>query len=228
MKKSDLRYSGRAALAGVLMVLGAVPASSAQPAPSAQDGPATIFIGASAIGPLSGTADRFSIGFGVDIGASYNINEQMSIRGDWVFGQFGQSGEWPEPPLPVVFDTSLRAQFATANFVFHGPPGRARLYVMAGVGVYFRRVDVTGSSTGQVEVCDPWWFVCTGGEVGAAQVLGTRSHTSIGVNVGVGVRFSRYFVEGRYHYAGGPTYDTPSGSQTATGKFFPVTFGVTF
>lgn len=222
MRKRVGWWWGRAVLAGVLL------ASAAVPAAHAQDGPATIYVGASAIGPLSGTADRFSIGFGVDVGASYNINEQMAIRADWVFGQFGQSGEWPEPPLPVDFDTTLRAQFATADFVFYGPPGRARLYVMAGVGVYYRRVEVKGGGTGQVDVCDPWWFVCTDGEVGAAQVLGMRSHTSIGVNVGVGVRFSRYFLEGRYHYAGGPTFDTPSGSQTATGKFFPVTFGVTF
>lgn len=222
MQGKDSRAWCRVAAAAAVLTVSMVQTARAQ------DGPVTVFVGASAIGPLSGTADRFSIGFGVDVGASYSINEQMSIRADWVFGQFGQSGEWPEPPLPVDFDTTLRAQFATADFVFHGPPGRARLYVMAGVGVYVRRVEVKGSGTGQVDVCDPWWFVCTGGEVGAAQVLGTRSHTSIGVNVGAGVRFSRYFVEGRYHYADGPTFDTPEGRQTATGKFFPVTFGVTF
>lgn len=194
----------------------------------AQDRPASIFIGATAIGPLSGTADRFSIGFGVDAGASFTITEQISIRGDWVFGHLGGAGDWPQPPLSVAFDTKLRTQFATVDVVFAGPPARAQLYVMGGVGVYFRTVDVTGISSERVAVCDPWWFVCSDGEVSSAQVAGSRSHTSFGVNVGAGVRVGRFFVEGRYHYAGGPTFETPVGRQAATGKFFPVTVGVVF
>ncbi|MEW5981769.1 MAG: hypothetical protein AB1806_05300 [Acidobacteriota bacterium] len=91
-----------------------------------------------------------------------------------------------------------------------------------------RTVEVSGLGSGRVSVCDPWWFVCTDGEVGSTQVVGSRSHTSVGVNVGGGVRFGRFFLEGRCHDAGGPTVETPEGRQTATGEFFPVTFGVVF
>lgn len=210
-------------MAGALVLL-----ALAAPRASAQNRPATILVGATAIGPLSGTADRFGIGFGVDAGAIFRITSQTGIRADWVFGNLGQAGDWPQPPLAVPFDSKLRAQFGTVDFVFSGPPASFQLYLMAGVGVYFRRVEVTGLGSGELSVCDPWWFVCTDGEVSSAQVVGARSHTSVGVNVGAGVRYGRFFIEGRFHYADGPTFSTPAGNQKATGKFFPVTVGVLF
>jgi hypothetical protein len=120
--------------------------------------------------------------------------------------------------------------YVTADGVFRGQPSRARIYVLAGVGLYRRSATISGSGSGQVNVCNPWWFVCESGLVGIGRAVGTRSTTNVGVNVGFGAMFlhDRVFAEVRYHYATGPTYDTPQGRQIASGKFFPLMIGVKF
>jgi hypothetical protein len=112
--------------------------------------------------------------------------------------------------------------------MFQAPPGPVRLYMLAGVGLYRRSVTLTTSGTGLVTVCDPWWFVCDLQPVPAERVVGSRSTTDVGVNVGAGVTVRMLFAEIRYHYIWGPTFSTPSGTQKATGKFLPLTVGVNF
>jgi hypothetical protein len=41
-------------------------------------------------------------------------------------------------------------------------------------------------------------------------------------------RSAHVFLESRYHYVFGPSFDTPTGSQKATGNYVPISLGVRF
>jgi opacity protein-like surface antigen len=195
---------------------------------AAQEKRLTLTLGGAAVGPLSDSADRFSTGLGVTFGATWHISEQMGVKADYVWSTLGVQGDWPAPPTSVPIQVKPRIQFGTADFIFRAPPGSVRLYMLAGVGLYHRSVALTTSGTGIITVCDPWWLVCEPQRVSVDRVVGSRSTTDFGVNAGAGLTAGRFFAEIRYHFMWGPTFTTPSGSQTATGKFLPLTVGVNF
>jgi len=209
----------RLALAFVLLV---VPVTAAR----AQDPPRVTFgVGGAIVGPLSGTADNFSIGYGIGGNATWHITGQMGLQFDYLYAGLGGK-DMPQGAVPV--DSSLRLQYGTAAFVFQAPPGPFRLYLLAGGGIYHRSVSLKTSATGSVSVCNPWWFVCNAQPVPASSVAGSNSSTDFGVNVGAGFTAGKFFAEVRYHYMFGPSYSTPSGTQKATGKFLPLTIGARF
>ena len=211
----------RSAAAWLVVLATAVPAA-------AQEKPLSLAVGGAVVGPLSASADRFSTGLGVTFGATWHINEQMGVKTDYVWSTLGVQDDWPVPRPSAPIQITPRIQFGTADFMFQAPPGRVRLYILAGVGLYRRSVTLATSGTGLVMVCDPWWFVCDPQPVPVERVAGSRSTTDVGVNVGAGLTAGMFFAEIRYHYMWGPTFTTPSGSQKATGKFLPLTVGVNF
>jgi opacity protein-like surface antigen len=192
----------------------------------AQDPPrVTGTIGAMIVPPLSGTADNFSTGWGVDVGATWWLTDQMGVQFDYLYSGLGGK-DMPQGTVPV--DSSLRMQAGTAAFVFQAPPGAFRLYLLAGAGVYHRSVSLSTSTAGTVSVCNPWWFVCTAQPEPAGNIVGSHASTDLGVNIGVGFTAGRFFAEARYHYMTGPSFSTPTGTQKATGKFFPLIVGARF
>jgi hypothetical protein len=71
------------------------------------------------------------------------------------------------------------------------------------------------------------------------RVVGSRSTTDIGFNLGGGVTLGNFFVEARYHFARGPEFDVPGGIPTprgvttagrfrANGHYLPITAGFRF
>jgi hypothetical protein len=207
----------------IAIVLGCAAGASAQEPPKVQWA-----AGGAAVAPLSGTADYFKIGVGADASATIHLSEQTAVKIDALYAALGgKSVPASVSPLPV--DASYRAMIGTVDFVFLAPPGPYRLYLLGGVGVYHRTVSLTASGSGSATVCSPWWFVCQAQPSSASQLSGSRSANSVGINVGVGVSARRYFVEVRYHYAGGPTSTSVTGeTHTATGKFFPLIVGIYF
>jgi hypothetical protein len=196
------------------------------PVVCAQDAPrVTATVGGAIVPPLSGTADNFSTGWGVDVGAIWRFADQMGVKFDYIYSGLGGK-DTPQGAVPV--DSSLRLQAVTAAFMFEAPPSAFRLYMLAGGGLYHRAVSLATSSSSAVSVCNPWWFVCTPQPVPAASLAGSNTSTDVGVNVGVGFSTRYVFVEARYHYMTGPSFSTPTGAQKATGKFFPLAVGVRF
>jgi hypothetical protein len=199
----------------------------AVPSPArAQERRVTPFVAGAVTAPLSGTADHFNPGFGAGAGVTWNLTEQSGVRLDYVWSTLT-----PKPvPADVgqPLDIAANVQYLTATFKFQGPPGRTRLYILGGGGVYRRAVTISGGGSGMVSVCNPWWFVCEPNPVPGSSLNGTRSSTDLGVNIGFGVTVGRLFAELRYHYAFGPSYDTPQGETPASGKFLPLLVGVTF
>ena len=192
----------------------------------AQDPPkVTAGAGGAIVAPLSGTADNFSIGYGLDVNVTWHLNEQMGVRFDYLYAGLGGK-DVPQGAMPV--ESSMRLQAGTAAFVFQAPPSAFRPYLLAGGGIYHRSVSLSTSASGTVSVCNPWWFVCPTQPVSAQSVAGSHGSTDFGVNVGVGFSARYFFAEARYHYMTGPSFATPAGPQKATGKFFPLVVGVRF
>jgi hypothetical protein len=209
--------------ARILGLLLALPASLA-----AQDKPFTAHAAGVLTAPLSGTADNFNPGFGAAAGVTWNLADYWGVRGDVAWSTL--SAKSAPASVGQSLDVSGNVGYVTADVVFRGQPSRARIYVLAGLGVYRRAVGLSGSGSGLVNVCNPWWFVCESGSVSVGRVVGTRSTTNVGVNVGFGAMFAhdRVFAEVRFHYATGPGYNTPQGEQIASGKFFPLMIGARF
>jgi len=198
-------------------------------APSAaQEKPYTFTIGGAVVGPLSDSADRFSTGFGFTAGVTWHVNEQIGLSGDYVWSTLGGKDDWAGLVASRPVDVTPRIQFGTVSVRFQGPPAKARLYALAGAGLYRRTVAMATTGSGDITVCDPWWFVCTAGPVSVGSVNRTRSSNDFGINVGAGIIAGRFFAEIRYHFIWGPSFDTPQGTQAATGKFLPLTLGIAF
>jgi hypothetical protein len=211
----------RIAAVCVTMLAAAMPAG-------AQEKPFSAVAGGAIVGPLSDSADRFSTGFGFTAGVTWHFTDQLGLAADYVWSALGVQDDWHGVVLSRPVDVTPRVQFGTADIKFQAPPGRVRLHVVAGVGLYHRTVRLAAAGSGDITVCDPWWFVCNLDPVPVGSISRTWSSTDPGINVGVGLTAGRFFAEIRYHYMWGPSFVTPAGSQAATGKLFPLTVGVVF
>jgi len=108
-------------------------------------------------------------------------------------------------------------------------------YVLGGGGVYFRRITLSSTSTEIVQICYPEWFICNPTGVAVSDIVGTRTSSDFGIDLGGGIDFKLgpdaavLFVEARWHYVWGPKFTASDGSsQKANGSYFPITFGVRF
>jgi len=148
--------------------------------------------------------------------------------------------------VPTNFYADGNMQYGDFNVLLHAPTkGKAKPYGIVGAGVYYRPVNITTPAVGYTTVCDPYWYVCYPALVSVDQVVGSRSSTDFGMNVGGGVDFrfhehASFFVEVRYHYIWGPTIPSgnvptqpiagvsPPSNLKANGQFLPITFGFRF
>lgn len=135
----------------------------------------------------------------------------------------------PAPPSPPALAGRLRAG------------SRWLLYnlrdLIGGGGVYHRPITVTTPSVGYVPgYCNPYWYVCVQREsVPVNTVIGNRSSTDFGIDVGGGMTFVvdesvTFYVEARYHYIWGPKVTNPATQESlrANAKFLPITLGFRF
>ena len=60
------------------------------------------------------------------------------------------------------------------------------------------------AQVGVITVCDPYWLICYPTAVSTDAIVGDRSSTDFGINVGGGVNFGAFYAEARYHYVWGP------------------------
>lgn len=202
----------------------------------AQDRPVTFNIGAGPIIPQGDVADRFDTGVTIPFGVTFNINESIGIQGEYSYS-------WMDGPDATITDQNGSPQLLESNHSMHmfnanvifGPASSGVVggYVIGGLGVYNRRVELTTPAVGLVTICDPYWFVCFPTLVPTDQVIGTRSSTDFGINVGGAITFARrFYVEARYHYIWGPEFERPAalggGTVKANGHYFPIVFGVRF
>jgi opacity protein-like surface antigen len=195
---------------------------------AAQERPYSFMAGGVLMAPLSNSADRFSMGLGFTGGIAWRFTSDLSLTADYLWSALGVQDDSAANSASRSAEVTPRLQFATVNIRFQSAPGRARLHLLAGGGLYHRSVALHASGSGNISVCDPWWFLCPPGPIPVSSFNGTRTATNPGLNVGVGLTAGRFFAEVRYHFMWGPTFETPKGTEDANGKFFPLTVGVTF
>ena len=213
----------------------------------AQDKLVDVNIGGGYTFALSDVRDHLGDGYNVNFGVTFNLSESIGIQGEYSFNGLGQKNIkiplLPQPkegePVPTDFYADMNMQFGDVNIVFKPQTdGRAKPYIVAGGGVYYRPVTVTTPGVGYIPgYCDPWWYVCyPGGFVPVENVVGQRSSTDFGLDFGGGVDFTlaenvRLYFEARYHYIWGPEVKTTVGgteTKKANGQFFPITVGLRF
>lgn len=221
-------------LVAVSCLLGAP--ATAQEDPYAREtgfvGPLVWNVGGLVNFPLSDTADRVEEGWGFTVGVTYNPNPLWGA-------QFEYAVSWHDldtgalASQGIVGDAML--QYFNLNLVLRpARAGRAGFYLVGGGGLYYRSVQVNQiTGTALAPYCDPWLLYCYGVPVEVGTVLGERSSWDWGLDGGAGISFGlsppvRLYVEARYHYIFGPSFDTPSGKKNADGQYIPLVVGVKF
>ena len=227
----------------VLMVC--LVALSAAPIARAQDKPVSVNLGAGYTFSLSDVREHLGDGYNINLGLTFNINEKFGIQAEYSFNGLGEKRVDlptvnPPPGETLVRDVfaDMSMQYGSFNAVFRPTSeGRARPFILAGFGVYYRPVKVTTPGAGYVPpYCDPWWYYCfPGAVVPVDYILADGSSTDIGIDFGGGVDFmlsdtASFYVEARYHYIWGPELKNAAGvaQGKANGQFLPLTFGFRF
>ena len=206
----------------------------------AQDSPVSVNIGGGFTIPYSDLKDAFGTGGNFQFGVNFRVTPMVKIQAEYVYTRLGSKDLVPTATtVPAAFSTSIPL---TANNTLHdgdfnlliGPPQKdkpAVPYAIVGAGVYHQIVNVTTPSVGVATVCDPWLFICYPTAVPVTQIVGQRSNTAFGYNLGAGVSFrindtSKFYAEIRYVHINGPSFTTPAGvNVAANGNYFPFMFG---
>jgi len=207
----------------------------------AQEKRFTVNLGGGASVPVSDAKDYFGTGFNVVFGVTVNLNDSIGIQAEYQYhglGSFdGNSLDIPTNPIepPIQLKVSHGMNLGSFNLVVKPPTsGRVGGYLLGGVGVYHRAIDLSTPGTGLVTVCNPWWYICYPTPVPVDRIIGTRNSTDFGVDVGGGVTFligdtEEFYIEARYHHIWGPEVDDGQGNtRKANGQYFPITFGFRF
>jgi opacity protein-like surface antigen len=230
------------ALFGILVAAG--------PAAAQDYKPVDFNVGFGATIPTSGFKDSFDTGWNGNVGATFNLNEHLGVQGEYNYVRMNG----PEKTILVsatpggigsaqLIESNQQMHVGSFNLVYkgHGRNNALGGYVLGGLGIYHRMIQLTSPAVGFTTFCDPYWYVCYPAAVSVDNILGDRSSNDFGVDFGGGVTFgheAKFYVEMRYHYVWGPTISSTastlpsstvtncSGGCSANASYFPITFGV--
>jgi opacity protein-like surface antigen len=191
---------------------------------------------------LSDVRDHLGDGFNVAVGVIFKVSPTFSLQIEYGHIGLGKKQiDIPVAPTPggstvnQPFFGAMDMQFVNANAILRPKPGgRASPYIIAGVGYYFRSVEVTTPATGYIlGHCRPSWNMCYQPQwLPVDQIVGSHGTSDAGADIGGGVSVrlgataSIYF-EARYHYVLG-LVASGSSAQAASGQFLPFTVGIRF
>jgi opacity protein-like surface antigen len=210
---------------------------------SAQDKPVEINLGGGVSFPTGDLADSFDTGWNGAVGVTFNFTPNVGFQAEYMYQRFGgPDRQISLLPTPVdddsdtlgTIESNHQMHAGTFNLVVRSNTGgAANGYFLVGPGVYNRKVQLTSPSVGYTTICDPYWLVCYPGLVPVDTIIGDRSSTDFGFNVGGGVTFgqaAKFYVEARYHYVWGPKITAPGGGTeySTNASYFPTTFGFRF
>jgi opacity protein-like surface antigen len=223
---------------------------AAAPAAAQDEKPVQLNIGGGFTGIYGAAKDSIGNGGHFTLGVIFNVKPTFSLQGEYGWTGIGKkqlvADVFPSPTgsagVPTDFFADGNMQYGDFNVLFNPSTGsKAKPYALAGLGVYYRPVNVTTPGVGYTTICDPYWYVCYPTLVAVDQVVGSRSSTDFGMNFGGGLNYklgdsaSIYF-EVRYHYIWGPEFAAtvnpltgatiPAGK--ANGQFLPITVGFRF
>jgi hypothetical protein len=204
-------------------------------AASAQD---HSFHGLVGIGPTTtfgSAADALHNGFNFVFGGAYSINPNLALRVDALATRHNVKSSITNQ-LGVGNGDVWMWDFDGNAVLSTHPHGIASFYGIGGIGIYYRSLTLSNANGGTVQpVCDPWLLICANSPFSSNALVGTRSSTNFGVNIGAGVNLQVsqrqvLFVECRYHYVWGPSLSAQNGEPAinAHTEILPITIGVRF
>jgi hypothetical protein len=231
----------------VILLGSALLALSAAPASAQSDKRVHINFGGGPTIPSGEIGKRFSTGWGPAIGVTVDTpSHKVGLQFEYAYRWMGVK-DGDEAVNPLLVGTNFSANHQTHqmdfNLIFNltHPEAPARVFVVAGPGAYYRKVEITHYE-GTGVICDPYFYVC--GAYPVTSVLGSRGGWDPGFNIGGGVGFkiaesAEFFVESRFHYVAGPKIEpqvnpltgapfTTTGNGSTTGYYIPITFGFRF
>jgi opacity protein-like surface antigen len=206
----------------------------------AQDKPVEMNVGGGFSFPTGDLADSFDTGWNGAIGLTFNVTPSVGFQTEYMYQRFGGPDRVFDnlAPTPqagtVLIESNHQMHAGSFNLVARSNSGSpVNGYVLAGPGVYYRKVQLTSPAVGVITVCDPYWLVCYPTAVETDQILGDRSSTDFGMNVGGGITFGRgakFYVEARYIYVWGNKITAPGGGTeySTNASYFPITMGFRF
>jgi hypothetical protein len=194
--------------------------------------------------PQSDSKNSSGTGGNFQLGAVVNLTPIIGVQANYFYNRFGSKDFSANPcvPNPVTpgeicgsIPFSLRHSMHDGDFSLILSNRKAFLtpYAILGVGVYHHVVNLTTASVGLGSVCDPWIYVCYPTLVPVENIIGERTSTDFGTNLGGGVLlhlgYGTYFYsEVRYIHTWGPTISNPltGASVKANGNYWPFVFGL--
>jgi hypothetical protein len=90
-----------------------------------------------------------------------------------------------------LIESNHQMHIGTANVVYKSQSSDRPIggYVLGGLGIYHRLVQLTSPSVGYATVCDPYWYVVLPGAGPIDTIIGDRSSNDFGINFGGGITF---------------------------------------
>ncbi len=229
-----MTYRTLIGIAGALLAV-------ASPASAQEEGVVSLNLGGGFTIPSSDLRDTFGTGGNFQIGVDVRVAPLITLQAEYGYNKLGSKDLVPGTATAgVVTSIPLTANHSMHDGDFNVLVGPSRKdqavapYGIVGVGVYHRIVNVTTPAVGIGTVCDPWLFICYPTPVAVDQIIGERTNTEFGFNVGGGVtlrvtELTKFYAEFRYIWTNGPSFtDAAGASRTANGHYFPFTFGFKF
>ncbi|XXF77448.1 outer membrane beta-barrel protein [Myxococcaceae bacterium GXIMD 01537] len=182
--------------------------------------------------PLGPLGQRIKRGEGLQVGLGYSFTDWLTVQAEYFHSGYEVEANVLDANN-VEGDHALRMGNISA-LVRVVRLGDFSAYLVGGPGLYYRRVDLSKvQGVSFSAFCDPLLFFCFSQPVPVEETLRSKSITNFGLGGGVGVTW-RYagplqvYLEARYHYIFGPTFETPTGPRKADGQYLPVVLGVRF
>jgi hypothetical protein len=224
---------------------------SSAPAFAQDDKKVDVNLGFGGIFPTSDIKNDFDAGWTGTIGVTINANPKLGFLIDYTYAHMnGPDKNISVSSTPIaaavtngIVESNHQMHIGTFDLIYkamsHDRPMGG--YVLGGLGIYHRMVQLTSPAVGYATVCDPFWYVCYPAAVPIDQILGDRSSNDFGINFGGGLTFgheAKFYVETRYHYVFGKDVavasNLPAGSAagncangcSTSASYFPITFGI--
>jgi opacity protein-like surface antigen len=156
------------------------------------------------------TADFLKNGWTIGTGLTWRpvAGSPFAIRGDLNYSRFNATNELLNlgaiANQTQIDDGTGDVVGLDVDGVYEVPFGpHVRGYVLAGVGVDYRRIELTQRVLVGGYVCDPWWGFCEPGYFPGDVLVDRQETTRFAWNGGVGLEFPLYggqswFIEARY------------------------------
>jgi hypothetical protein len=193
--------------------------------------------------PLASVRSDFGVGWNLGLGAAFPVTGPVEIRLEVIHARVADrtsSVDAADTPIradriPITASHFMDAGTVSLRVTPPGQRGRCRAYLLAGTGVYYRKVTLSSPGAGLAQVCNPRWFVCETTAVPVSEITGRRNSVGVGVSAGGGLSVAlspevNLFIEARLHsILSAPAYRMPDGTaERATAVYLPISAGIRF